>query len=134
MDTNPATLEHMVTSYDPQGSYGEAILTHNIYGAQVAEGIVRALAMREVSVRFPAEEDTKTFADVRNLLTTPVSARLSKDNGSVHLKKKTYDTKPRKPDIPYKRYTLWNRILIRFTIGGAHHFLLNDIWRHLFYV
>ena len=39
------------------------------------------------SVRFrvPAEEDTNTFADVGNLLTMSISARLSKDSGSTHL-------------------------------------------------
>ena len=36
-------------------------------------------------VRVPAEVDTKTFMDVGNLLTTSVSAGLSKDNGSIHL-------------------------------------------------
>ena len=36
-------------------------------------------------VRVKAGEDTKTFADVGNLLNTSVSAGLSKDSGSIHL-------------------------------------------------
>ena len=36
-------------------------------------------------VRVPAEVDTKTFADVGNLLTTSVSAGLSNGSGSIHL-------------------------------------------------
>ena len=36
-------------------------------------------------VRFPAKTDTKTFADVVNLLTSSVSAELSKDSDSTLL-------------------------------------------------
>ena len=36
-------------------------------------------------VQVPAEADTKTSADVGNLMTMPVSAGLSKDSGSIHL-------------------------------------------------
>ena len=36
-------------------------------------------------VRFPAREDTKTFGDVGDLLTSSVSAGLSKYSGFVHL-------------------------------------------------
>ena len=54
-------------------------------GASVADWIERVVPMLEVSVRFPAEVDSKTFADIGNLLTISVSAGLSKDSGSVHL-------------------------------------------------
>ena len=36
-------------------------------------------------VRVPTEVDRKPFADLGNLLTTSVSAGLSKDSGSIHL-------------------------------------------------
>ena len=61
------------------------ILIHLLSGASVAEWLERAVAVREVSVRVPAEMDKITFVDVGNLLTTSVSAEFSKYSGAIHL-------------------------------------------------
>ena len=50
----------------------------------MAELLERAVAVREVLGSILTEADTKTFADAGNLLTTSVSAGLSKDSGSIH--------------------------------------------------
>ena len=38
-----------------------------------------------IYIRFPAGVDTKTFAGVGDVLTSSLTAGLSKDSGSVHL-------------------------------------------------
>ena len=40
--------------------------------------------MREVPDSIPAEADTKTFSEVRDLLTMSFSTGLPKDSGSIH--------------------------------------------------
>ena len=62
-------------------------------------------------IRFPAEVGTKTFAD-GNFLTTSVSAGLSKDSGSLILIHTTQGQEQHN-NIPYKRFTHWNRDSVR---------------------
>ena len=50
------------------------------------QDIILVAVVREVSVSIPAREDAKTFPDVVYLLTTSVSAGLSKDSYSILLK------------------------------------------------
>ena len=62
--------------------------------------------------RVPAEVDTKTLSDVRNLLTTLVSVGLSKDNGSVHLIH-MIKSQEQYNNIPYERLTNLSWISVR---------------------
>ena len=62
-------------------------------------------------VRFPAGVATKDFADVRDLLSAPVSTGLSKDSGSILLGT-LYKTKKNITKFPYKHYIRWSWILI----------------------
>ena len=63
-------------------------------------------------VRVPAKVDTKTFADLGNLLTMPASAGLSKGSGSIHLIDLIQSQEQHK-NLLTKRLTRWNWSLVR---------------------
>ena len=79
-----------------------------MYGASVAE-----LPCGSPRVRVPAEADTKTFADVRSLLITSVSAGLPKDTGSIYLIHKA------KNNISLQTLYTFELDLGQFPIDGA---------------
>ena len=59
-------------------------------------------------VRVPAEVDTKTFADVGDLLTTSVSAGLSKGSDSIHL---IYTIQRKYETGSKKIFKIWEKII-----------------------
>ena len=88
----------------------------------MAELLERAVAVREVLVRVPAETATKTFADIGNLLTTSVSAGLIKYRDSIHLMH-TIQSQEQHNNTPNKRFTRWNLDLDPFPPDVDRSFL-----------
>ena len=64
--------------------YASIPFLYLVHEASVAEWLERAVAVQEISGSSPGQLGHKNLCGIRNLLTTSVSAWLSKDSGSIH--------------------------------------------------